>query len=260
LIPFSLSPDLKRLPDHTGNHIENTLSPRTLSFCNYHQVIEFFDSSTSLGADHATFAIAQELIRMGPALSGKVVVDVGCGTGVLATIAALNGAQVIGTEIDSNAIALAHKTVQKNNVSVDLRMGSLCQPLDEDQNVDLFITNLPQKPVNKNIPLSICHAGGPEGDSLFKEALPEFVIRQPQKGQLLFFMHSLPHSRLLKKISEHYTLTILSWKLRWKSETESPVLWHFLKQRHKQKNSYLHIEDHNSALVACVWLCTRKSI
>ena len=64
-------------------------------------------------------------------IKNKIVIDLGCGTGIFSTGAALTGAgRIIGIDIDENAIKTAEKYAEKNNLKItfmtqdvrDLRM------------------------------------------------------------------------------------------------------------------------------------------
>ncbi|MDP2645067.1 MAG: 50S ribosomal protein L11 methyltransferase [Desulfobacterales bacterium] len=247
-----------RQPDQRSPLIPDGPNPRTHALPGGRKISEFLDRLAGIGADHATLSVAAELEELGDALRGKTVVDVGCGTGILATLAALLGAVSIGTDIDQRAVALAEKTAAANRASLKVVHGSLCAPLANDLSVDLFIANLPHKPCRPRDTLPVSQAGGPQGDAVFDSALAEFVRRQTPGGQLLFFMHSLPHPRVLKNISRFYSLQMRSWKLRWKAPRESEDLWAYFRKRHEKGISYLYSDTGHDAMVAGVWLCTRK--
>jgi putative methylase len=57
---------------------------------------------------------------------GKTVVDLGCGSGILAIAAALTGAeQVFGVDIDKEAVKIAERNAEKLNVTIDLVIGDI---------------------------------------------------------------------------------------------------------------------------------------
>lgn len=257
-VAFSLSEFLHKENDQEGNEIPPGLSPHTYKLPSGRVIIEHFDRDAGLGADHATVSVAKELDQMGDVLGGKIVIEIGCGTGVLAMVASSYGAKVIGTDICQRSINYAQKNSKENDIPVEFLLGSLLNPVKNNQQVDLFIANLPHKPCSSTHALSLAHAGGLEGDHHFINVLPECVRRQSTGGQLIFFMHSLPNPQLLKAISKNYTLEIRSWKLRWKHPEESSQNWRHYQSRHGNELSYLHIEDDRKAMVCCVWLCTRK--
>lgn len=95
---------------------------------------------------HATTAqMAENLMALGPA--GMKVIDMGTGTGILALIAAMEGAaKVIGVEIDPVAHANAVENVALNShPEIDLRLGDVSSIKDE-RDADLLLAN-----INRNI-------------------------------------------------------------------------------------------------------------
>lgn len=66
--------------------------------------------------------LAEELLRMGGALRGRKVVELGCGGGLAAAVAALQGASVICTDRE---IGLAERTAERNAARVREAGGSL---------------------------------------------------------------------------------------------------------------------------------------
>lgn len=95
---------------------------------------------------HATTAqMAENLMAAKP--KGMKVIDMGTGTGILALIAAMEGAaEVIGVEIDPVAHANAVENVALNNHSeIDLRLGDV-SCIQAEHNADLLLAN-----INRNI-------------------------------------------------------------------------------------------------------------
>jgi predicted RNA methylase len=59
-------------------------------------------------------------------ICGKTVVDLGCGSGILAIAAALTGAEwVVGVDIDKEAIKAALENVAKIGATIDLTVGDI---------------------------------------------------------------------------------------------------------------------------------------
>lgn len=77
---------------------------------------------------------------------GKQVVDMGCGTGILAILAAKEGAEVLAIDYDDNACANAAENVERNALSsrITVRQGS--SELLTGQQVDVILAN-----INRNI-------------------------------------------------------------------------------------------------------------
>ena len=142
-------------------------------------------------------------------------------------------------------------------VAMDLRLGSLCEPLGADP-VDLFLANLPHKPSVGADRLPLAQDGGPEGDRLFSAALPAMARHQQRGGRLLFSLHSLPHPRLLRCAQRFYTLDLVRWKLRWLGSASYGGLRPGFRERHAVGTSFLVMAEEGEAFITGVWVCRRR--
>ena len=116
---------------------------------------------------------------------------------------------------------------------------------------ELVIANLPHKP--SCVGRGIWELGGDEGDALWNEALAEIPGALAPGGGLLFFMHSLPHPRLLASISRLTELRLLSWKIRLFAEDEFPHAHEALRERGRSGTSFVLDSEGAMGMVACVW-------
>lgn len=92
-----------------------------------------------LGVGAASLTLANLTIRR----NVKRVLDIGCGAGVQAFLAAKHGEVVIGTDINQRALNFAAFNTKLNNLSgLQWRLGSLYEPVPEEQ-FDLIISNPP---------------------------------------------------------------------------------------------------------------------
>lgn len=91
-----------------------------------------------LGVSSAATSLAQLVVRepVGSAL------DLGTGSGVQALHLSTHSTRVVGTDVNRRALALARLTAALNQVTVDLREGSLFEPVTGQQ-FDLIATNPP---------------------------------------------------------------------------------------------------------------------
>ena len=81
--------------------------------------------------------ILARLLELLGALDGKVVLDAGCGEGLLARILAARGAHVTGIDLSPRLIELARE--QDGDGAIDYRVADLSQPLPElDSRFDLI--------------------------------------------------------------------------------------------------------------------------
>ncbi|MDX1659073.1 MAG: 50S ribosomal protein L11 methyltransferase [Nitriliruptorales bacterium] len=103
-------------------------------------VVIVLDPGRAFGSGHhATTCLCLEMLQeIGAA--GWRVLDLGTGTGVLAIAAArLGAAEVVAVDVDADAISAARENVDRNDVQVDLRHGSLG---DVDGKFDVVLANL----------------------------------------------------------------------------------------------------------------------
>lgn len=107
------------------------------------------DPKMAFGTGHhsTTSLILQTLLETD--MKGKSVIDMGTGTGILAILSAMLGAEkVTGIEIDPGAYENALEHVELNNVNIDVLLGDASR-LNELQPADIFIAN-----INRNIILA----------------------------------------------------------------------------------------------------------
>ncbi len=91
-----------------------------------------------LGVNAASSTLAQLTVRE-PA---RTALDLGTGCGVQALHLSRHCAAVVGTDVNPRALALASLTARLNEVDVDLREGSMFDPVAGDR-FDLIVTNPP---------------------------------------------------------------------------------------------------------------------
>jgi ribosomal protein L11 methyltransferase len=76
---------------------------------------------------HATTALCLELLDeldLAGSLAGRRVVDVGCGSGILAIAAAARGAQVVALDLDPDAVAVTRANAAANQATVAAQVGA----------------------------------------------------------------------------------------------------------------------------------------
>jgi hypothetical protein len=91
-----------------------------------------------LGVGGASTMLAQ----LTPRAAVATAVDIGTGCGVQALHASRHSDRAVATDISSRALRLAALTMSLSGVDVDLRHGSLLDPI-ADQQVDLIVSNPP---------------------------------------------------------------------------------------------------------------------
>jgi ribosomal protein L11 methyltransferase len=89
---------------------------------------------------HETTRLAIEALQR-LELTGKRVLDVGAGSGILGIVAALLGAQVLGVDNDASTVAVAQDNARKNSVRAEFIAGMLEDVLDRAP-FDVLVCNL----------------------------------------------------------------------------------------------------------------------
>lgn len=97
-----------------------------------------------LGPDHVlgVGGASQTLARITPRTRVDRALDLGCGSGIQALHASRHAAQVVATDLSPRAVAFAAFTAALNEVEIDLRVGSLLDPVAEET-FDLIVSNPP---------------------------------------------------------------------------------------------------------------------
>lgn len=142
------------------------------------------------GSHDTTRSMLSELLSMD--LSGKTVLDMGCGTSVLGILASMKGAKsVTGIDIDEWSVNNSKKNIELNhlyNIKVELGDATL---LKEKQPFDLILANINRNILLNDMPQYVhCMHQGSELilSGFYKEDLP--LIQQKAKSLGLTFSHS----------------------------------------------------------------------
>jgi SAM-dependent methyltransferase len=255
-VTFDRAAEIVRDTDKDGPRVRSGVTRRRLRVPGLPDLIEHRDPEAGVASDHATHSVASAMVREEP---GQRVWDIGCGTGVLAVAAALNGAEaVIGTDVDPRALEMARGTARGAGVEIRLLEGSLLDPIPVEETADLIVANLPHKPVPAEFELLIAQHGGDDGASVHTAFATQAAERLKKGARILFFLHSLPDPRLLRHYGESFDLTAVSWKRRYLLEGEyGPLQDHFM-ARSKKDGSFIREEAGRRFLVACVWRAVKR--
>ena len=144
------------------------------------------DPKMSFGTGHheTTSLMIEEILRMN--VEGKRVLDMGCGTSVLAILAAMRGAgEVMAVDIDEWCTENSEENIKLNNVlGIDVRLGGA--EVLKGHSFDIIIAN-----INRNILLadikqySDCLPAGGElyMSGFYKEDIP-FIEEEANKNGL----------------------------------------------------------------------------
>ncbi|MFN2555497.1 MAG: 50S ribosomal protein L11 methyltransferase [Nitriliruptorales bacterium] len=100
------------------------------------------DPGMAFGTGHHATTRLCLIALEGTELSGRRVLDIGTGSGVLALAAKrLGAAEVVAVDVDPDAVAVAASNAARNQLSVDLRVGSL-EAVAHDAPFDVVVANL----------------------------------------------------------------------------------------------------------------------
>jgi methylase of polypeptide subunit release factors len=142
-----------------------------------------------------------------PDLSGQTVVDLGTGSGILAIVAMLRGAERVYL-IDSfdEAIALALENARRNGVEaglVHLPIGESLIPLPRGERVDYIISNPAQLPLPQMEIENSPFYAAPDGRAMIDPLITEAASKLAPRGGLLMTHNSLTNlPKSLARIEE----------------------------------------------------------
>lgn len=107
--------------------------------------LEFKTTAAALIPRHDTEVLVSEALRVFP--SARSVLDIGSGSGCIAIAIAKNlpAAAVVSVDICPEALELARRNADQNDVAVDFRQGSLFEPVQGEQ-FDIIVSNPPYIP------------------------------------------------------------------------------------------------------------------
>lgn len=107
----------------------------------------------SFGTGHheTTTLMIENQLEVDPA--GKRVLDMGCGTGILAILAAKQGAaEVVAVDIEDWTVENARENALLNQVPVEVRLGDV-QAIAQDKPYDLVLANINRNVLLADIPV-----------------------------------------------------------------------------------------------------------
>ena len=122
------------------------------------------DPKMAFGTGHhqTTYMMCRALLQNEDAVRGKVVVDMGCGTAVLAILAAkMKAAKVYGIDIDAIAAISAYDNARLNKVGTRIETCCGDASLLQRNTYDVFLANINRNILLQDIPTySVCIRNG----------------------------------------------------------------------------------------------------
>ncbi|NLL94389.1 MAG: methyltransferase [Thermoplasmatales archaeon] len=152
------------------------------------------------------------LIRALSPNPGEMVLEIGCGSGIVSMHMALAGADVVACDIDPDAVACAKGNAERNGIRMRVVQSDLFS--DVDGVFDLIVFNLPYLPFSDDGPMAKAWSGGADGLGPLGRLLKELPRRLRPGGQLVVVVSSLSDMKAFEKMAAGFQVeTLASEKL-----------------------------------------------
>ena len=140
---------------------------------------------------------------------GDVVLEVGCGCGIIALKAAKKARRVVATDLNPFAVKTTKENVKLNRLTgkVEVREGDLFKPIKKNEKFDLIIFNPPYLPTTKKDRvkgwIEKAWDGGPTGRKIIDRFLIEVEKFLKEKGRILMVQSTLSNvEKTIQKLSK----------------------------------------------------------
>lgn len=152
------------------------------------------DPKMAFGTGHhqTTYMMCRALLQNEEAVKGKVVMDMGCGTAILAILAAkMKAARVYGIDIDAVAAISAYDNARLNRVGTRIETYCGDASLLQRNSYDIFLANINRNILLQDIPtyaLCIRKGGLLFVSGFYNEDMP-MIIGMSQNSGLEYVSH-----------------------------------------------------------------------
>jgi len=162
-----------------------------------------------------SFLIAKEIEKLD--FTGKEVLEIGTGTGLLSLIVAKKAKTVLSTDINPSALKCAEKNAKVNKIkNISFLKSDLFENITDS--FDVIIFNPPYIPTESefNDLEERAWVGGKSGRKITDRFLSEFEYYMNKKGIILILQSSLSNiEKTLEKLKPFNPEIISSQKLEW---------------------------------------------
>ncbi|MCL2785670.1 MAG: methyltransferase [Methanomassiliicoccaceae archaeon] len=141
---------------------------------------------------------------------GEKVLEIGCGTGIVAIHCAKNGATVTAVDINPAAVELTRRNAAANGAYMDIRLSDLYE--DIDSHYDTIVFNLPYLPVDDKGMLEKAWSGGADGMGPLPKLLNDVRGRLLPRGRFVVVVSSLMDQDRLNDVLTGYDVKVLGEK------------------------------------------------
>lgn len=138
-----------------------------------------------LGVGAASTTLVEAVV---PPLRGQRCLDVGAGSGVQSLHLSRTGAELVATDLSERACAFARVTAALNGVGLDVRAGSLLEPVRDGERFDRVVANLPfvVTPRGDDVPTYTYRDAGMAGDDVVRRMLLQAPLHLAPGGLAQF--------------------------------------------------------------------------
>ncbi|MDR0791125.1 MAG: methyltransferase [Methanomassiliicoccaceae archaeon] len=138
---------------------------------------------------------------------GERILEIGCGSGVVAIHCAKNGASVTAVDINPSAVEITRKNAAANGAYMDVRLSDLYE--DIDSYYDTIVFNLPYLPVNDPGDLEKAWSGGDDGIGPLPKFLNEAKDHLFPRGRFVVVVSSLMDQKRLEDVLDGYDVNVI---------------------------------------------------
>jgi len=175
LLPFSVATENKMIPDKNWNEVweKNYFKPllignRCLVRAPFHTEFEPAEFELVIepkmafgtGNHETTTLVAEQILNMD--LTGKTVLDMGCGTGILGMLASLKGAKsIVAIDIDTWSFESTVENARLNNIlNLEAKLGDAS--LLGSETFEIIFANIHKNVIVNDLPVyeSVLQSGG----------------------------------------------------------------------------------------------------
>jgi release factor glutamine methyltransferase len=138
-------------------------------------------------------------------MSDDLVVEVGCGAGLGAVIAASKARLVLAVDISGEAVKNTRRNLQKNGLeqTAETFQSDLLSAISTENKFSIILFNPPYLPADGNITeLDHMHIGGQEGSELTQRLIIEASHHLLDGGRLFLVVSSLANTKAIVKTLE----------------------------------------------------------